>query len=172
MDEETFNLHIAAICRYIARYTEEISKSASAGVTALSTSDKIRLGSYIADIRIYIDWVWALQEDDDGGFLDLPESHPTSMIVPLIDPVGEMENNALIDIIVYLKTLYVEAMSAQSSRLGAGLIGHDYLRMSAILDTIDSYIETFVAATSPQDFPESSPRKAMPTSGKTGVRKK
>jgi len=172
MEKETFNLHIAAICRYIARYTEEISKSASAGVTALSTADKTRLNSYMSDMRIYIEWVWNLQADDDGGFLDLPESHPTSILVPIVDPVGEMENNALIDIVVYLKTLYVEAMSAQSSRLGAGLIGHDYERFLAILDTIDSYIETFVAATSPQDLPESSPRSLMPTKGKTGVRKK
>lgn len=172
MEQETFNLHIAAICRYIARYTEEISKSASAGVTALSTADKKRLADYVSSMRVYIDWVWSLQEDDDGGFLDLPESHPTAVMVPIIDPVGEMENNALVDIVEYFKTLYKEAMSAQSSRLGAGLIGHDYDRMIAILDTIDSYIDTFVAATSPQDFPESSPRAFMPSAGKTGVRKK
>lgn len=172
MEQETFNLHIAAICRYIARYTEEISKGASAGITALSNADKKRLNAYVADIRIYIDWVWALQSDDDGGFLDLPESHPTSIIVPIINPIGEMENNALIDVVYYFKTMYVEAMSSQSSRLGAGLIGHDYDRMIAILDTLDSYIETFVDATSPQDFPESSPRSLMPTPGKKGVKKK
>lgn len=172
MEQTTFNLHIAAICRYLARFTEEVSKSMSASVTALSTADKTRLNAYVGDIRVYLEWVWSLQEDDDGGFLDLPESHPTEMVVPMMDPVGEMENNALIDVVEYFKSFYKEAMSAQSSRLGAGLLGHDYNRFTALLDTLDSYIENFVNHTSPQDFPESSPRNAMPSAGKTGVRKK
>jgi len=172
MEQETFNLHIAAICRYLARYTEEVSKSMSASVTALSSADKRRLYSYVGDLHKYLEWVWGLQQDDDGGFLDLPESHPSSIVVPIMDPVGEMENNALIDIVEYFKTFYREAMSSQSSRLGAGILGHDYERFTALLGTIDSYIEEFVAETSPQDFPESSPRNLMPSPGKTGVRKK
>lgn len=172
MENETFNLHIAAICRYVARFTEEISKSASAGITALATADQNRLLSYVGDTRKYVDWVWGLQGDDDGGFLDLPESHPTAIVVPLHDPVAEMENNTLIDVIEYFKTLYTEAMSSQSSRLSAGLLGHDYDRFTAILDAVDSYIAAFVSEVSPLDFPESSPRTAMPSPGKTGVRKK
>lgn len=168
---ETYNIHIKGICENISRYYEEVARFASAGVTALSTADKNRLASYLTEARSYIDWVYALQADDDGGFLDLPESHPKLRTVEVTDLTGEVENNQLRDVLEYLLTLQEELMNSQSSRLGAGLIGHDFDRAIAILDVLDSYIVNFVENNSPMDMPESSPRKAMVSPGKKGVKK-
>ena len=172
MENSTFNLHIFSLCSYITRYVEEISKAQSAGVMALTGSDKERLLSYISQTRKYLTWIWDQQSDDSGDFLDLPESTPNERFLTLIDPVGEMENDALRDVVEHLKTFYTEAMNCQSSRLGAGLIIFDYDRFVDILNVLDSFVDTFITNGLPQDFPESSPRKLMPEVGKTGVKKK
>jgi len=168
---ETHNMHIANLCRWISRYLEEISKSASAGVTALSNADKRRMLYYIDSTKKYLDHILGLQKSDSGEYLDLPESHPTTYTLAMPDPVGEMENNTLIDVCEYFKAFYTEALNSQSSRLASGLLMPDSDRLYAILQALDVYINDFVMEHTPADFPESSPRAEGVKAGKTGIRR-
>lgn len=171
MENITYNLNIKGAAERIVRYREEVARSASAGVTALSTADKKRMFAYLKELRSYLDWVYGLQKDDDGDFLDLPESHPKERMVELPEVLAEVENNHLRDVIEYLDVLFEEIMNSQSSRLGAGFLGPDYNRAIAILDSIDSYTAQFIEDNSPMDLPESSPRREMVAAGKKGVKK-
>jgi len=157
------NHDINGMCVRVNRMAEELYKSVSSGLSHTNSFDQARWQSYINAFRTYKAWVEAQPQ------LDLPETHPREINVEPMVEITNVENEAINDVLNLFKILKDEMMSSQSSRMPAGLISHDSIRIDALVDKIEKLLVDYVAVIQPVDFPESSPQEIISGPGKQGV---
>lgn len=160
---KVMNHDVAGLCHRINRFRVEMIKSQSSGVSSFSSFEAERLRSYIAALRKYVTWVMS------SPLLDLPESSPEDVEVRELTPTPDMENEAVVDIVRLLGLSYVELIHSQSARLASGLSVHDHRRFVALVDKVESFLESYIVDVAPLDLPESSPRAEMTGHGNRGV---
>lgn len=157
----TANTDVDGFVRRANRYIIEVAKSQSSGVSGTMSFDVLRAKSYIVGLRKYVAYITS------QPLLDLPETGPTEIDLPAKVEVPRMENDSSYDLCALLKLAVDEISDCQSSRIPTNLLPFDKLRVLAILDRADSFIETFIVIVDPLDVPETSP--SVPSTG-PGVR--
>jgi hypothetical protein len=162
---KTYNHDVAGLCTRMHRFIVEGKKCVSSGMAQVSTFDQERLATYLNAIDGYADWVVSQPQ------LDLPETHPRELVVPLMpdDDVENIENESLRDVCRLWKLAILELASSQSSRSSSGLVKFDEARLRAIVGKSRALLENYIKTIDPLDLPESSPAYAMSGPGKTGV---
>jgi hypothetical protein len=161
----TYNHDVAGICTRMHRFIVEVKKCVSAGMAQVNAFDQERLGSYLQAMRAYRDWVLGQPQ------LDLPETHPRLLEVPLMpdDDVESIENESLRDVCRMFKLAILELSSSQSSRAASGLVKFDEARFTALIEKTQALLTDYISGIDPLDLPESSPAYPMSGPGKTGV---
>lgn len=162
---QTYNHDVAGLCTRIHRFMVEVKKCVSSSNALVNQFDQERLGTYLAAVRGYRDWVVGQVQ------LDLPETHPRLLEVKLMpdDDVEDIENESLRDVARMFKLAILELASSGSSRQASGLIIFDEKRLTAIVEKVQALLDGYIKAVDPLDLPESSPAYAMSGSGKTGI---
>lgn len=162
---QTYNHDVAGLCTRIHRFCVELKKCVSSGTSMVNQFDQKRLATYLNAVRVYRDWVLGQPQ------LDLPESHPKLLDVPLLpdDDVDSIENESLRDAVRMMCIAIVELQSSQSSRHASGLIAFDAERLTAIVEKVQALLDQYMSVVDPLDLPESSPTYAMSGPGKTGI---
>lgn len=159
----TYNTDIDGIVRRINRFIVELSKSVSSNVSGTNAFDIARARSFISAVRSYAAW------SSGQPALDLPETAPRSINLPVSPVIPAMENESILDLATLLELARDEISGSQSSRDPAGLKTADLKRLAAILDKADAFITGYMTAVDPLDVPESTPMAAMTGPGNTGV---
>jgi hypothetical protein len=160
---KTYNTDVFGFVRRINRFIEEVFGSQSSGVSKTSPFDINRAKTYITALRGYHDWVIGQPE------LDLPETSSRAISLPANPVIPPIENESLYDLAVLLELARDELANSQSSRLSSNLISFDSLRMVAILDKVDAFIDSYILVIDPLDLPETSPKYPMAPGGSLGV---
>lgn len=162
---QTYNHDVAGLCTRIHRFQVELKKSVSSGTSLVNEFDQARLDSYLRAVRVYRDWIISQPQ------LDLPESHPRLLEVPLLpdDDVDGIENESLRDAARILNLAIIEMANSQSSRHASGLVVFDVNRLTAIVEKVQALLDNYMKVVDPLDLPESSPTYAMSGPGKGGI---
>jgi len=160
---ETYNTDVYGLVRRMNRFILEMALSQSSGVSKTTSFDVGRALSYINAVRQYLAWVVAQPE------LDLPETGPTKIKLPVSPDVPEMENESIYDLCTLFAIARDELANSQSSRLSSNLIPFDINRLTAVLDKASAFIATYVTVVDPLDQPETSPMASMTGLGRQGV---
>lgn len=158
-----YNMDVVGLHRRMNRFIGEMAASASTNLSQLSAFDSTRLQTYLSAIRTYVAWVIAEPQ------LDLPETSPRAYPLEPDPVIPTVENEALIDIINMLQLSRDEIVNGQSARNAAGLIKFDVIRLTAVIDKVDSFLTKYVNVITPLDLPETSPLREMTAPGRTGV---
>ncbi|RLA20985.1 MAG: hypothetical protein DRQ62_09935 [Gammaproteobacteria bacterium] len=159
----TYNHDISGFHRRFNRFITELKKSVSSSGSLVNAFDKKRLATYIAALRSYQKWV------TDQPALDLPDTHPRAYELDDNPEYVDLENESIVDAIRMLELARDELVRSQSSRSAAGLIEHDDVRLTAMINKIDSFLTSYIEEITPLDLPESSPQTEMSGDGQTGV---
>jgi hypothetical protein len=159
----TYNTDIDGLVRRINRFITETFLAQSSGVSKTASFDVTRMKSYTKAIRQYIGWVVSVP------LLDLPETGPRSLNLPVSPIVPPMENESMYDVAILLELARDELVNSQSSRMSSNLLSYDQARITAILDKIDNFIDGFITAVDPLDLPDSSPMVKVTGGGLSGV---
>lgn len=159
----TYNTDIFGMVRRMNRFIEEVVLSQSAGVAKTSQFDVARIKSYITAVRTYLAWVLAQPE------LDLPETGPRITGLPVSPVIPQLENESLYDLAVMFELAREELANSQSSRMSSNLIAFDAVRLTALLDKSDKFIDDYILVVDPLDLPETSPGALLAGPGKPGV---
>ena len=101
--------------------------------------------------------------------LDLPEWAPTEIDLGEPEALEMPENESIFDLMMHYDALEVELGSSQSSRQATGIIAHDEVRIRAVVQKLNAFLDNYVAQVLPLDLPESSPLRPQTGSGRTGV---
>lgn len=159
----TANTDIYGLVRRINRFIVEIMKSQSSGVSQTISFDVARARSYLGAIVSYHDWVVAQPS------LDLPETGPTYIELPVPPKVPLFENESLYDLCMLLEIAREELANSQSAQLSSNLIGFDSQRLMAIVGKASKFITDYVTVVDPLDQPETSPMTETTGAGIKGV---
>lgn len=162
---QTYNHDVAGLCTRLHRFMVEVKKAASSGVSLTNPFDQARLDSYLGALRSYLGWVVGQVQ------LDLPETHPRILDIPLMpdDDVDSIENESLRDVARLFKLAILELSGSQSSRQASGLVKFDEVRLSAIVEKVQALLDGYIKTIDPLDLPESSPAYPMSGPGKGGI---
>jgi hypothetical protein len=160
---ELYNHDVYGLIRRARRFRYETVKAASSNLASVSTADFGRAKSFLNALNVYLDWI------ENQPQLDLPESAPNKIEMDDTESLPMPENEAMVDLMNLYNIFEIEAAHCQSSRQGSGVISHDMNRFRAVIDKMDKYLDSYVATILPLDVPESSPKRAMTGSGRTGV---
>jgi hypothetical protein len=160
---QTYNTDVYGIVRRLNRFIVEVIKSQSSGVSQTISFDVQRARTYIAATRAYVAWVISQPT------LDLPETGPTAVDLPVSPVIPLFENESLFDLATLFSLARDEIANSQSSRLSSNLIPFDTLRISAILDKADAFLNNYVTVIDPLDQPETSPMTVITGPGLKGV---
>ncbi len=158
-----YNHDISGFSRRINRFIVELIKSVSSSSSLVNNFDQTRLQSYIGALRGYLAWV------NEQPQLDLPDTHPRSYALDADPEVPDMENESMVDAVRMLELARDELCRSQSARNASGLLTFDSDRLEAIVNKVDSFLNTYIAEVTPLDFPESSPQTELTGPGQTGV---
>lgn len=159
----TYNHDVSGFHRRINRFIVELIYSVSSSGSQLNRFDQERLQTYVGALRGYQDWVNAQPA------LDLPDTHPRSYALDDNPEVPDLENESVVDTIRLLELARDELAKSQSSRNAAGLTPADSLRFTAMIDKVDSFLNTYITDITPLDLPESSPQTDMSGVGQDGI---
>jgi hypothetical protein len=160
--KSTCNTDVHSIFRRANRFIAEISKAQSSNISQTTPFDIVRVKSYVASMRSFLNHIV------NQPWLDLPETGPMPIALPGEEPLPRMENESSYDVCLLFAMLRDETANSQSSRLPTNLIKFDYDRAVKILDKIDSML-AYINASEPLDLPESSPREVLTGPGATGI---
>src|SRR5574337_1752380 len=159
----TYNTDIYGFVRRLNRFIVEIFKAQSSGVSVTQAFDATRALSYLASIEAYRAWVTS------QPILDLPETAPQSINLPVSPELPLIENESLYDLATLMELMRDELANSQSSRLPTNLMPADNARLTALLAKANSFINDYIGKIDPLDLPESSPMEPMSGKGNTGV---
>ena len=148
---KTCNTDIDGFVRRANRYIMEIAKAQSSSVSGTMTFDIVRAESYLAGLRKYVNYITG------QPILDLPETGPSEIDLPPKVVVPRMENDSSYDLCALFKLMVDELSDSQSSRIPTNLLPFDKLRIVAIMDRADNFIDAFIKIVDPLDNPETSP---------------
>jgi len=163
LNNGTYNCDIDGIVRRINRAIVEMTKSQSGGVSLSISFDVIRWRTYIQGMITYIDYITSQPQ------LDLPETHPLPVALPVKPVIPMMENESAYDMAQLFDTMREEIANSQSSRMPSGLISHDEVRIRSYLARATNFINDYITVIDPLDLPDSSPMAPAPTAGLKGV---
>ena len=159
----TRNHDVLGICRLISRFIEEVYKSGSNDVPEMTAADQARLQSYLDNLRSYTSWV------QDQPTLDTPKSTPREFPVEAPIPFIRVENEAINSILILLSTAHWEMLNSASSRGSNKLESFDQIRLTALIDKTESFLNNYVKKSTPVDMPESAPSQKVSGPGRLGV---
>lgn len=158
-----YNVDVTYLADKLARYAGEVQMSVSSNVAFVNEFDMARLQQYLTDIDSAMAYITNQPQ------LDLPESHPMLHLIQPFPAMRDMESDEWDHVVRLLRSGYIELVNSQSARLGAGLIGFDAKRVSALVAKTRQWLNDYVGKRSPMDLPETSPQQAMSPAGKNGV---
>lgn len=150
-ENKLYNDDILGFVVRVDRFLAEVNKSLSANITDYGAFDITRLKSYIAAMRTYLSWVSGQPQ------LDLPDTHPQELVIPVLPELPDTENPMAADVIRLLTRLRSEMIKSQSARMPSGFVEHDLVRSQAIIDKIEKFVIDYIEKVTPMDLPESSP---------------
>jgi hypothetical protein len=143
------NFDTCAIADRLTRIALEVFTSASA------TNGSVYLDSDLNRARTYLDLIQSNLDRVRAPQLDLPKSHgflySILMTFPSDEDIVGVENQYVKEVLRRLQALWIEVITSQSADLQSGINEFDYLRCSAIVDSINAVLND---ATTPYDFPE------------------
>jgi hypothetical protein len=160
---ETYNMDIVTIVRYLDRFVFEVWKSVSSGFSDTTDHDITRLNEYLARIRGYHAFCMSLP------LLDLPDSSPCLYELQEPHDTSTCENEALDQMIRVLQRGRLELVASQSSRRSNGLQSHDSARLMAVVERAQNLLDEYIIPLQPTDLPESTPHRDVTGHGRTGV---
>jgi hypothetical protein len=158
-----YNLDVTYLADKIARYAGEVQHSVSSNVAHVNVFDMERLQNYLTDIDFAISYITSQPQ------LDLPESHPMLNAIQPFPDMRDMESDEFDHVVRLLRSGYIELVNSQSARLGAGLMGFDARRVTALVAKTRAWLNDYVSKRSPMDLPETSPQQLMSPPGRSGV---
>lgn len=161
--EEVFNHDVVGLYNRIARVYDELARSQSAPVSGMVLGDRVRLRSYILEIRQFQAWV------QDQPELDLPESHPRPYKLETFPAEIDVESEEIATLLYLVRAAAIELTNSQSARFACRLQPFDAARVTAIVNKIEKFLTDFIEQVTPMDLPESSPQESMPPAGRMGV---
>lgn len=162
--EKVFNHDVVWLYDLVSRFYVELARSQSAPVSGMIEPDKIRLKSYIDNVRKAIDWMQSLP------VLDMPETHPNPYTLEPFPEVANVENEAVNVLLRLIRALTVELTNSQSARYSSGLQPFDEKRIRDIVDKMENFLVSYIGTGSvPLDMPESSPEEPQVPHGNRGV---
>lgn len=159
----TKNHDVLGVYNLTNRFIEEMWKCVSSSASQMNEFDQIRLISYLANLRGYLNWVEAQPH------LDLPETSPAEWPLKPIPPITNVENEEVNNILILFSLTRDELINSQSARISSGMIPFDMLRIRAIIDKVEAFLVKYVQPLTPLDLPESSPQAPVSGPGRTGV---
>ena len=157
---EIFNQDVVFIIEHVNRYIEELTHSQSSPVNGMIEGDKVRLRSYIAALRSARNWI------QSQPMLDLPETHPRPFKLETFPAVPEIENDALAHCVRILEALRTELVNSQSARMSSRFQPFDDVRLTTLVDRLESFLNNYIEVAEPLDLPESSPQEEMTAPGR------
>lgn len=157
------NQDIAGLHARLNRFLREAHKSASSGLSAITTPDMARFKSYLNAVTVYQTWVVGQPE------LDLPETHPRVYTLEANPAITDVNNEAVNDFLRMLENTRDELTNAASARRAAGLSGFDSQRLTDNVTKAMSFLVDYVEPITPLDLPETSPDAVSSGSGTTGI---
>lgn len=158
-----YNHDVAGLQRRINRFIVEMLKSVSNSGSLVNEFDQTRLSSYIGAIKAYTAWIVSQPH------LDLPETSPRQYVLDENPTYDLVENESVVDVVRMLELVRDEVVNSQSARQSSGLIKFDEVRLLAVVNKVEAFLNTYIAQITPLDLPESSPMRAAATPGKSGV---
>lgn len=159
----THNHDISGLHNRLNRFITELIFSVSSSSSQVNQFDQVRLGSYLRAVTAYQTWI------NDQPQLDLPDTHPRPYQLEANPEVPDLENESIVDVLRMLELTRDELVRSQSSRNAAGLIPFDNVRLTAMLNKIESFLTGYIAEVTPLDLPESSPQTEMSGPGSDGI---
>src|SRR5574337_260677 len=106
----TYNTDVYGFVRRINRFIVEIFKAQSSGVSVTQSFDATRALSYLSSIEAYRSWVTS------QPILDLPETAPQSINLPVNPDLPLIENESLYDLATLLELMRDEQIGRASCR--------------------------------------------------------
>lgn len=159
---QTNNHDVRVIHNEYCRYIEEVLKSQSSNLAMIRDADKTRFLSYLDRLTKIIDWIVAQPQ------VDLPESHPDIYELQEFPELVKVENEILNTFATLLDLGRKENAKSSSSGAPSGLVSFDEERQRQYIAKMTALLSLSDVVT-PVDFPESSPRAAGVTDGRTGT---
>lgn len=159
----TYNTDVFSLVRRINRFIVELVKSQSSGISQTMPFDVARVRSYTNSIRSFVAWVVA------QPLLDLPETGPSEVPLPVSPEIPELENESAFDLCTLLEIARDELANSQSARMSTNLLKFDYDRLLAVVTKIENFITQYITVAEPLDLPESSPSVKVTGKGNQGV---
>jgi len=160
---ETYNMDIVTLCRYLDRFVFEVWKAVSANFSDTSDYDAERLNAYLERLRGYHAFCQSVP------LLDLPDSSPCLYQLQEPHDTSTCENEASDHMIRILQRGRLELVASQSSRRSNGLQSHDSIRLLAVIERAQNFLDNYIIPLQPTDLPESTPHRDMTGHGRTGV---
>jgi len=153
------NHDVLMIIDNLDRAIREMDRSNSANRSGMNEHDKTRLRSYTTSINALVLWIQAQPH------LDLPETHPRKFPIEPAVEVENRESEAINHVIRLLEAARTEVIHSQSASDASRLLPFDELRLRAIVNKIDAFLDDYVDTSTPLDWPESSPEAVPVTHG-------
>lgn len=156
------NQDINGLYARIHRYMREVYKSTSSGLNSITSADMIRWKAYLGHVSGL--HAWAVGEPE----LDLPETHPKIYTLEEKTVFEIVNNEAVNDFLNMLENTNDALANASSARNAAGLSAPDSKRFTDNITKCNSFLD-YVASSTPQDLPETSPDAVSSGAGTTGI---
>lgn len=160
---KVYNMDVAGIIRRLRRFRFETVKAVSSSLASVSEADFTRAKSYLEALTTYLNWIVAQPQ------LDLPESSPREIDLGEPEALTLPENEALVDLMNLYDVFEVEIGHSQSARQSTGIISHDEVRIRALIEKMNRFLDDYVAEVLPLDLPESAPLRPVTGEGRTGI---
>jgi hypothetical protein len=160
---ETYNMDIVTLVRYLDRFVFEAWKCVSSGFSDTTDYDIERLNTYLERLRGYKNFCISLP------LLDLPDSSPHLYALQEPHDTSTCENEAIDNMIRILQRARLELVASQSSRRNNGLQVHDQTRLESAIERAQNLIDNYIIPLQPTDLPESTPHRDMTGHGRQGV---
>ena len=163
-DSRVKNSELKVLARFFHECAVNSAKEQSSGLTTgLDPHAIARQGQYLTAARLRAEALAA------RPFPDLPQSHPQLLdcdISKVPDVIRSADGAILNDDILAVMEMWqrgaYELVKSNSAGLAGTLIQYDYIRIGAILDSIEQIVETFSQEALGVDFPETSAPDAIP----------
>lgn len=154
---EVKNTNVKELHSRIHKVWKEVSSSVSANVSHMRVPDIERIKKYIAEIKGYKDFFYALDP------MDFPHSADEVYPIELLGDSPKSENPHINELISVLKRLEKEVVRSQSKDLPMGLQPSDAERFDKTIEYLERLVK-YVEEEAVGDFPESATRESVPAS--------
>ena len=148
---KTFNQDVLVFARKLDRAIDEMGKSASGRDTDFLEADQKRLKGYLLDAQQFLDYA------SSTPVPDYAETHAMEFELPEPPQHPSVENEMVQLAMNQLYRLRQEIAIGQTSRRAAGIHERDKERADALLQRATDFVDNYVEAVNPPDYPASAP---------------